>query len=64
VTKGLDLEATREALDLSEFTDEFAGEDEDRRLKFENWWRLPIARSAWLEARGDPIVQGASDETG
>ncbi len=64
VDKGLDLEATREALDLSAFTDEFAGEDEDRRFKFENWWRLPIARSAWLEARGEPIVQGASDETG
>ncbi len=62
--KGLDLEATREALDLSGFTDDFAGEDPDRRLKFENWWRLPISRSAWLEARGEPIVQGASDETG
>ena len=64
VAKGLDMEATREALDLAEFTDEFAGEDEDRRTKFENWWRLPIARSAWLEASGEPIVQGASDETG
>jgi cyclase len=64
VEKGLDLEATRQALDLADFTDEFAGEDEDRRLKFDNWWRLPIARSAWLEARGKPIVQGASDETG
>lgn len=64
VEQGLDLEATREALDIESFTDEFAGNDEDRRLKFENWWRLPIARSAWLEARGEPIVQGASDETG
>jgi glyoxylase-like metal-dependent hydrolase (beta-lactamase superfamily II) len=64
VEKGLDLEATREALDLADFNDEFAGEDEDRRTKFDNWWRLPIARSAWLEARGEAIVQGASDETG
>ena len=64
VAKDLDLEATREALDLSPFAEEFAGDDEDRRVKFENWWRLPIARSAWLEARGEPIVQGASDETG
>ncbi|HEX5786624.1 MAG TPA: MBL fold metallo-hydrolase [Woeseiaceae bacterium] len=64
VAAGLDLEATREALDIGEFTDEFAGDDEDARLKFENWWRLPIARSAWLEARGEPIPQGAADETG
>lgn len=64
VDEGKDLEATREALDLSAFVDEFAGSDEDTRLKFENWWRLPIARSAWLEARGEPIRQGASDETG
>lgn len=64
VAEGLDLDATRKALDLTPFAEEFAGDDEDRRLKFENWWRLPIARSAWLEARGEPIVQGASDETG
>ncbi len=64
VADGLDLNATREALDLSEFVDEFAGDDEDARLKFDNWWRQPIARSAWLEARGEPILQGAADETG
>jgi glyoxylase-like metal-dependent hydrolase (beta-lactamase superfamily II) len=64
VAEGLDLDATREGLDLSAFVDEFAGDDEDARLKFDNWWRQPIARSAWLEARGEPIRQGASDETG
>jgi glyoxylase-like metal-dependent hydrolase (beta-lactamase superfamily II) len=64
VAEGKDLEATRESLDISAFADEFAGNDEDARLKFENWWRQPIARSAWLQARGDPIRQGASDETG
>lgn len=64
VAGGLDLDATREALDLSAFVDEFAGDDEDARLKFDNWWRQPIARSAWLEARGEPIRQGAADETG
>ena len=31
---------------------------------FRAWWVEPIARSAWLGARGEPIVQGASDETG
>ena len=64
VAQDFDLEATREALDISAFVDEFAGDDEDARLKFENWWRQPIARSAWLEARGEPIKQGAADETG
>lgn len=64
VAKGYDLETTREKLDLSSFVDEFAGDDADARLKFDNWWTQPIARSAWLEARGEPIKQGASDETG
>jgi glyoxylase-like metal-dependent hydrolase (beta-lactamase superfamily II) len=64
VAEGRDLEATRAALDIAEFVDEFAGDNDDARRKFENWWRLPIARSAWLEARGEPIVQGAADETG
>ena len=64
VSEDKDLEATRAALDLAAYVDEFAGDDEDARIKFENWWRQPIARSAWLEARGEPIRQGASDETG
>ncbi len=64
VAGGLALDAAREALDLSAFVDEFAGSDEDARVKFDNWWRQPIARSAWLEARGQPIRQGAADETG
>lgn len=64
VSKGYDLETTRENLDLSSFVDEFAGDDADARVKFDNWWKQPIARSAWLEARGEPIKQGASDETG
>ena len=64
VAAGHDLDTTREELDLDAFTDEFAGSDEDARRKFDNWWKQPIARSAWLEARGEPIKQGASDETG
>jgi glyoxylase-like metal-dependent hydrolase (beta-lactamase superfamily II) len=64
VAQGFDLETTRDVLDLDAFIDEFAGSDEDARRKFDNWWRQPIARSAWLEARGEPIKQGASDETG
>ena len=64
VAAGLDLETTQEKLDLAAFETEFAGDDEDRKRKFDAWWRLPIARSAWLEASGKQIRQGASDETG
>jgi glyoxylase-like metal-dependent hydrolase (beta-lactamase superfamily II) len=64
VAAGHDLETTRKELDLSAFEQEFAGDDEDAKLKFDAWWKQPIARSAWLEARGEEIRQGASDETG
>jgi cyclase len=64
VAAGHDLETTRRELDLSKFEREFAGDDEDASLKFDNWWRQPIARSAWLESRGEEIRQGAADETG
>ena len=64
VAAGHDLETSRDELDLAAFVDEFAGGDDDARRKFENWWRRPIARSAWLEASGKPIRQGAADETG
>jgi cyclase len=64
VAAGLDLETAQEQLELSAFEAEFAGDDEDRKRKFEAWWRRPITRSAWLEARGEEIKQGASDETG
>lgn len=64
VGAGLDLATTQEKLDLAAFEAEFAGDDEDRQRKFDAWWRRPIARSAWLEARGEEIRQGASDETG
>lgn len=64
VAKGLDLEATRAAIDLSAYERRIAGDDPARQRLFKAWWFDPITRSAWLEARGDPIRQGASDETG
>ncbi|HEX7060537.1 MAG TPA: hypothetical protein VF200_01130 [Woeseiaceae bacterium] len=62
-----DIELMRDQLasvDLSAFEQAFAGDDPERRLKFNACWKQPIARSAWLEARGEEIRQGASDETG
>jgi glyoxylase-like metal-dependent hydrolase (beta-lactamase superfamily II) len=64
VARGLDLEATRAAVDLGALERELTGDDAYRKRLFEAWWKGPIVRSAWLEARGLPIVQGASDETG
>jgi glyoxylase-like metal-dependent hydrolase (beta-lactamase superfamily II) len=64
VARGLDLDATRKAVDLSVFRKEFVGEDPYLQQLFDAWWTSPIVRSAWLEAKVQPIVQGASDETG
>lgn len=64
VRQGMDLEATRQAVDLSAFGKRIAGDDPQKLMLFDAWWKAPIVRSAWLEARGEPIVQGAADETG
>ncbi len=61
VAKGLDLEATRNALDFSAFRPQFPQGELEERL-FEAWWASPIGRSLWLEASGRQITQaGASD---
>lgn len=64
VANGRDLEAFKRELDLTRFASRVVGEDRRMQALFKDWWTDPIARSAWLEARGEPIVQGASDETG
>ena len=64
VARGLDLEATRSAIDLSPWERQIAGDDPERKRLFKAWWTDPITRSAWLEAQDLPIVQGAADETG
>ncbi len=60
VAKGLDLEATRKALDTSGFASAYTLDDPVRTRLFDSWWVQPIARSAWLEARGEPIVQSGT----
>ncbi len=61
VARGLDLEATRQALDFSAFAPSFPQDDMGKRL-FQAWWTSPIGRSLWLEASGKPIVQAGSGE--
>jgi cyclase len=58
VKQGLDLDATRKAIDLSAYEQRIAGDDAQKRALFNDWWKRPIVRSAWLEARGEPILQG------
>ena len=60
VARGLDLEATRKALDTSSFEAAYTLNDPLRKPLFDAWWVQPIARSAWLEARGEPIVQSGT----
>jgi glyoxylase-like metal-dependent hydrolase (beta-lactamase superfamily II) len=60
VAKGLDLEATRKALDTSSFAAAYTLSDPLRQQLFNAWWVQPITRSAWLEARGEPIVQSGT----
>jgi glyoxylase-like metal-dependent hydrolase (beta-lactamase superfamily II) len=64
VAHGTGLDAFKAALDFTPFARGLVGDDARRLALFKDWWSDPIARSAWLEARGEPIVQGASDETG
>jgi glyoxylase-like metal-dependent hydrolase (beta-lactamase superfamily II) len=47
-------------VDLDAARDTFAGEDRWLRRWFRDYWRDPIASSALREARGEPIIQGAS----
>lgn len=64
VAAGQDLAAFKQAVDLAAFAPALTGGDPRLEGLFRAWWVDPIARSAWLEAKGLPIVQGASDETG
>jgi len=61
VAQGLDLEATRAALDFSAFAPQFP-QDEVGKILFQAWWISPISRSLWLEASGKPIVQADAGE--
>lgn len=63
VARGLDLEATRKALDFSSFAPRFPQGDMEQRL-FQAWWVSPIGRSLWLEASGKPILQADSGDNG
>lgn len=56
--QGLPLEEVRRRVDFSAQRAIFAGTDRWRGLLFDAYWVEPIVRSAWLEARGEPIPQG------
>jgi cyclase len=53
VAKGLDLEATRKAVNLDSLRTEFVGSDPRRAAVFDANYTVPAVERAWLEARGD-----------
>lgn len=60
--QGLSLDEVRERVDFSAQTAIF-GTTPRQRLQFEGYWLRPMTENAWLEARGDPIVQGEGEAT-
>lgn len=59
---GLTLEQTRQRVDFSAQRQIFAGDDGWRRIIFNYYWVEPIVESAYLEASGEPILQGDHPE--
>ena len=53
VAKGLDLEATRKAVDLSALRGRFTKGDVAVGRAFDSFFTAPIVERAWLEARGE-----------
>jgi glyoxylase-like metal-dependent hydrolase (beta-lactamase superfamily II) len=53
VAKGLDLEATRKAVNLASFRERFAKGDDLKGRAFDAFYATPAVERAWLEARGE-----------
>jgi glyoxylase-like metal-dependent hydrolase (beta-lactamase superfamily II) len=58
VKRGLSLDDTRKALDLTAFRQKMAGSDRQRSADFDNYFVGPASARAWKEARGEKL--GAS----
>jgi glyoxylase-like metal-dependent hydrolase (beta-lactamase superfamily II) len=58
--RGLTLEETREAVDLSEYQTQFAGDDRMRNRFFEAYFETPAVERAYLEVTGQEL--GAEPE--
>ena len=53
------LEAIREQLNFSEIQARITHDEPLLTRLFEQWWVEPFSLSAWKEASGEPITQGA-----
>jgi cyclase len=53
VAKGLDLEATRKAVDLTQMRERFSKGDPAVARAFDSFFITPAVERAWLEARGE-----------
>ncbi len=59
--QGATLEQARERLDLGPLAGQFTGGDARRQALFDAWFVQPFSSSAYKEAKGQPIVQGARE---
>ncbi len=59
--QGATLEEARQRLDLGTLAESFTGGDARRQALFEAWFVQPFSSSAYKEAKGQPIVQGARE---
>jgi glyoxylase-like metal-dependent hydrolase (beta-lactamase superfamily II) len=55
VGRGLTLEETRKALDLSRYRTEMTGDDPERATEFDNYFVAPASARAYKEAKGEPL---------
>lgn len=60
--QGLSLAEVRERVDYAAQIAIF-GDTPRNRLQFEGYWLTPMTENAWLEARGEPIVQGEGESS-
>lgn len=59
--QGATLDEARKRLDLGPLAEKFTGGDARRKALFEAWFVQPFSSSAYKEAKGQPIVQGARE---
>jgi len=56
--RGLSLDETKAAVDLSDLAPDFTGQDSWLKKWFARYWTDPFVEACWKEAKGEPIEQG------
>ncbi|MCG8434874.1 MAG: hypothetical protein MJA83_12660, partial [Gammaproteobacteria bacterium] len=58
VAAGGDLAAVREQINIGKFRKRYTNGDPLLEVLFNNWFYQPITKSAYKQAKGEPIIQG------